>query len=131
MSIVIEAPGTFVIGAPSKPNCPPNGACTFVFDLIDQHKCPDAESSSRFIKVDSAASFFTIPQLSTLQGCVLYLRTLKGETIDVRVTHTTQGATVYPVRGLLLLEVAADEKITLVEVQGVAEIEYAITGTIP
>ena len=126
-NIAIEAPGTFVLGATSNPCQVPNGSTTFVCNLIDQHRAPATESSSRCVSIASPAAFVALPQ-GSFTANVLYLRTQNGESVDVRVTHATQGATVYPVRGTFLLEVPDDERISLVEIQGTAAIEYALTG---
>lgn len=96
-------------------------------------KSADSEIGQRRFEFASPAAFVALPTPSTLTGRLLYLRSISGDDLDVRVTHATQGATVYPVasKGMLLLEPSDDEGISLVEVQGTGVIEWSLSGDLP
>lgn len=127
--VLVEAPGTVVVGMQQKASCSDAaGGDVFTFDLIEDHKCADIEDSSRRYVLDSAGAFVSLGLPANLQARVLYIRTLNKESIDVEITHLTQGLTIYPVRGMLLLEVPEDEYFTLVRVRGVATLQFVVTG---
>ena len=129
--LTVDLDGTVLLSPPVSGGVSKNSAdCVFQFGMLDEHKCPDAESSSGLFKLNSSGSMVPLPTQSTLEGRFLYID-VGANNVDVEVTHTTQGLTIYPVRGTLTLEVPEDERITLVRVQGVADIKFVFTGKIP
>jgi hypothetical protein len=129
-SLTVDVTGTVEVKPPAVTTEQANTNCIFQFGLLDEHKCPDAENSSGLFKLNSSAVFVPLPTQSTLEGRFLFID-VGANNVDVEVTHTTQGITIYPVRGVLVLEVPEDERITLVRVQGVADIRFVFTGKIP
>lgn len=128
-SLTVDLNGTVELSPPVTAPDKNGGDCVFQFGMLDEHKCPDAESSSGLFKLDSAAAFVALPTQANLEGRFLYIDVGRND-VDVEVTHTTQGVTVYPVRGVLILETHEDERITLVRVQGVADIKFVFTGKV-
>lgn len=129
-AILVEAPGSVVVSSVEKPCADSDGGDVFTFNLIDEHRCADIEDSSRRYVLASSGAFVSLGLPANLQARVLYIRTLNKESIDVEVTHSTQGLTIYPVRGMLLIEVPEDEYITLVRVRGDAILQYVVTGKV-
>ncbi len=133
MSIVLKAEGTVSVDPPTTAVATDTGGCTYPFSLIDQHRSPTHEVSSReFVFSVSSPSFTSlVPQHSspsTLKADFIYLRTKNGESIVVELTHETAGAVEYGVRGVLLMELPEAERVTDVKVQGTATIEYIFSG---
>jgi hypothetical protein len=64
-----------------------------------------------------------------MRGRVFYLRMSTDAPLDIRLTHATTGAVTYPqVRGLMFVEFAVAEAISVVEVQGIGSFEWSLTG---
>ena len=102
----------------------------FKFSLADVNRQADLEISQKLAVIDASGGPVALPFPANLLGCVLYLKILSGGPLDVSVTHQTQGATVYPVKHLLILEPSDDEKITGISiVSGEASIEWMVSGS--
>lgn len=102
------------------------------FALKSAFASADFEIGQALDEVASPAAFVSLPIPSSIEGRFFYLRVLDTGTLDVRVTHFTQGVTIYPVRGYIILGgVADDEYITAVAVQGEAQFEWLLTGDRP
>lgn len=99
------------------------------FALKSAFASADFEIGQALDEVSSPLAFVALPVPTSIEGRVLYLRIIDSGSLDVRVTHSTQGQTIYPVRGFLLLGgVSDDEYITAVAVQGEAQFEWLLTG---
>lgn len=89
----------------------------------------ELQLGQQLAEVDSPESFVVLtPAATTIQGSLLVLHVLEGGPLDVRVTHATQGQTVYPVQSVLVLAPSDDELITALAVQGEATFEWSLTG---
>lgn len=129
-AIRVEAPGSVVITTEDVPCAESDGGDVYTFNLIDEHRCADVEYSSRRYVLESTGAFVSLGLPANLQARVLFIATTKKEAIDVEVTHLTQGLTIYPVRGMLLLEVPEDEYFSLVRVRGSAILQFVATGRV-
>lgn len=103
----------------------------FKFGLLDTNRQADMEQSNKLLPVDASGGPVPLPFPANLLGRVLYMRALnRSGPFDVEVTHQTQGATVYPLKGTIVLEPADDELITGVRIlTGDGEIEWLVTGS--
>lgn len=101
----------------------------YEFGLGSGRLSADTEIGQRRYEINSPMSFVSL-SVPTMQGETLLVQSLSGEDLDVRVTHDTQGATVYPLaaKGCLLLTPSEDEFITAVEVQGEGVIRWVLLG---
>lgn len=101
----------------------------FKFSLLSQNQQADIEISQKLAVIDASGGPVALPFPANLEGTMLYLRSLGGAPFDVEVIHATQGATVYPVLGVLILEPSDDERITGVNINsGEGSIEWIVTG---
>lgn len=101
----------------------------FSFSILDANRSAYLEISQNLASVDASGGAVALPFPANLEGTLLYLRVVSGGPLDVSVTYATQGATVHPVKGLLVIEPADDERITGVSVtSGSGDIEWAVTG---
>lgn len=93
----------------------------------------DTEIGQKSYAISSPSAFVALPAPASLTGRLLYVRSKSGGDLDVRVTHATQGTTVYPIasKGMFMIEPSADEGISLVEVQGEGVIEWSLSGSLP
>lgn len=96
--------------------------------LNSEHASADTAVYQPYDSVDSPGSPVSLPIPAGLQGTVFYIRILDDGPLDVSVTHDDQGATIYPVDGMLLIEPSEDEFITAITVQGSAAFEWLLTG---
>jgi hypothetical protein len=129
-AISVEAPGSVVITTEDKPCAESDGGDVYTFNLIDDHRCADIEYSSRRYVLASPAAFVSLGLPANLQARFIFIQTTKKESIDVEITHSTQGLTIYPVRGMLVLEVPEDEYFSLVRVRGEAILQFVVTGEV-
>lgn len=107
-----------------------NAGLGFSFSILDVNKSAYLEISQNLASVDASGGPVALPFPANLEGTLLYLRVLNnGGPLDVSVTYATQGATVHPVKGLLIIEPADDERITGVSIaSGSGDIEWAVSG---
>ncbi|MAF27860.1 MAG: hypothetical protein CL819_01270 [Croceicoccus sp.] len=102
----------------------------YKFSLLDVNRQADLNQSNKLLPVDASGGPVPLPFPANLLGRVLYLKVLSGGPLDVEVTFSTQGAVVYPVKGLLIIEPSDDENILGVSIaDGTGEIEWLCTGT--
>jgi hypothetical protein len=78
--------------------------------------------------IDSPAAFEALPLPPASAYKVLALAMATSSPLAVRLTFQISAQAVIPVRGLLLLEAPADDRITLVEVQGQGTLSWLLTG---
>jgi len=102
----------------------------FRLQISDRARAADSEISQKAAPIDASGAPVPLPYPTTLEGRLLLLTVLDGGPFDVSVTHSTQGATVYPVRSTILIEPSDDEYITAIAINsGVGTIEWIVTGT--
>jgi len=89
-----------------------------------------ADAGQKLMTVNSPAAFVAFAFPANLRGRVVYFRPLSGTFVAVRLTHAGQGATVYPVNGMLLSEYPEAEQVSVVEVKGEGSFEWASWGVL-
>lgn len=90
-----------------------------------------SEISQQEMTVNTPSPGFTsLAFPSNLGGRVFYLRPLSGSFTAVELTHATAGAIVYPVNGMILVEVPEAEQISAVRVQGQGTFEWICAGVL-
>jgi hypothetical protein len=95
----------------------------------DDSRSAELQLGQQLAEVNSPASFVVLtPAATTIQGSLFVLHVLEGGPLDVRLTHATQGQTVYPAKGVLAIEPSDDELITAVAVQGEGTFTWSLTG---
>ena len=98
-------------------------------ELLSASQAATNENSSKTGFVDSPGSFVALPISANMLGVVLYMRAKSGSGVfDVRITSQVSGVQTISQTSLVLLEKAAIDAITLVEVQGNAQFEWSLTG---
>lgn len=107
--------------------------CSYGLSLLTSNQAPTKENSSGLGTIDSSGSFVALPIDTDMRGQVFYIRTNRGGSspgpVDIRLTQLATGTTVIKaVKGVFVVEVDSTEAITLVELQGVANFEWALTG---
>ena len=107
---------------------PADTGCSFALTLASANLTGTVEQSNKPLPVDASGGAVALPFPVGLLGKVIYLKVLTGGPMDVIVTHATQGATTYPVKSMLLLEVSDDELISAVSIGtgGVGTIEWVV-----
>ncbi len=118
--------GTTSSGSCSAPTTSSPGVA-LGFALKSAHMSADWMISQALDEVDSPTPV-SLPLPTGAQGTVFYLRILDNGSLDIVVTHDDQGATTYPVQGMILIEPTDDEFITAVTVTGEAQFEWLMTG---
>lgn len=106
-----------------------SAGCSFGMSLRDITQAPTLLQSQGSARVVSPSSPAALPFPSNLRARFLYMRVQTGGTALVTVTFATQGATVIPTSGLLCIEVAEDEQISAIAVQGTVDFEWAAFGS--
>ncbi len=102
----------------------------YKFTLLDANRSADLDQSNRLLPVDAGGGPVALPFPANLTGRFLYMKVVSGGPFDVSVTHATQGATVYPLKGAMLIEPSDDESVTAVSItDGAGDIEWLVTGT--
>lgn len=105
-----------------------SGGCSFGMSLRDNTRAPALLVSQGNARVASPSTPVALPFPSNLRARFLYMRTQSSATALVTVTFATQGARVIPIAGLLCIEVAEDEQISAISVQGTVDFEWAAFG---
>ena len=101
----------------------------FKFSLLDVNRSADIEISQKLAVVDASGGPVALPFPGNLEGRFLYMKVLGGGPFDVEVTHATQGATIYPLKGVMLIEPSDDESVLGVTMaSGTGSIEWLVTG---
>jgi hypothetical protein len=102
----------------------------FKLQISDRAKSADSEISQKAAPIDATGGPVSLPYPANLEGRLFLLTVLEGGPFDVAVTHSTQGATVYPVKSTILIEPSDDEYITAIAINsGVGTIEWIVSGT--
>lgn len=79
--------------------------------------------------VNSPSAYVSLAMPADLNAYVICIKVgANSAPVDVRLTHATGGATVYPSQYLLLMQVASDEAVTEIEIQGTANISWLAVG---
>lgn len=132
MSLAVNVDGTFTI-APGPDNASKgDGGCQYGLHLQTLHKSATIENSQQQAFIDSTAAFVALPVSSTMRGLVLFFSPNDNFALGkVRVTYSTTGLVVIPVRGMVMLEADTTDYISAVEFQGVGTFDWSLTGTRP
>ena len=107
-----------------------SGGCTYGLSLRGVNGAPVNEQSNQCVTTVSGA-FVALPFPTNLRGRVLYIRMTEDSNvkIQVRLTQEITGTTVIAgFHGMMLMEFAIDDRLTLVEVDGDAKFEWAAFG---
>lgn len=105
-----------------------SSGCSYGLSLRDANKAPQGEISQQLAKT-TGGSFVALPFPANLSARVLYIRMRTSDPMAVRITQETTGlTTIANVLGILLLEFLDSDRVTLVEVDGTAEFEWAAFG---
>ena len=107
-----------------------SSGCTFGLSLRALNAAPVNEQSNQCVTT-VAGAFVALPFPTNLRARVLYIRMTEdsAEKIQVRITQEITGTTVIAgFLGMMLTEFAADDRVTLVEVDGNAKFEWAAFG---
>jgi hypothetical protein len=105
-----------------------SSGCSYGLSLRDQNKAPACEISQQIAKTTSG-SFVALPFPANLRARVLYMRMRTSDPIQVRITQEVAGVTLLAnVNGMILMEFSDADRITMVEVDGTAEFEWAAFG---
>lgn len=105
-------------GIPADPGDARSAKITQSADNVYGQRPAEVASPGAFVALVPAA----------VVGRFLWFHVLSGDGFDVRVTHDGQGATIYPVKSLLILEPAEDEAIENLEVRGEGEFEWLLAA---
>ena len=89
-----------------------------------------SEETSMAWTLDSAVAFVPLSISPSMRLTVLYLRVTTSAPILVRLTFEASAQIVVPVSGSLLLEFPADDRVSLVELQGQGQVEWLAAGAI-
>lgn len=100
----------------------------FQLGLLTGNKSAAAEISQTATTIDSALAFEALPFQSNFRARLLYLRTKDLAAFDLRLTYEGSGIVTIPLRGTVLLETPADDRLSLVELQGQGSLEWFAAG---
>jgi len=135
MSLQVSLTGQLVAGpSASSDNQFPSGTDTTPFGLVQDPRQYAVRTGTQQVNVNSPSSFTALGGIgsssSVSSAFLLYMRTTIG--MDVRITRVNPAGgsfvTTEHVAGLLVYECDAAQPITLVEVQGAGQLEFAAFG---
>lgn len=89
-----------------------------------------ANASSTFTTVDSALAFTPLALPANLRARLLYIRILTTAKMTLRLTYEVTGLVVEPVIGLWVKQFPADDRVSLIELQGQGDLEWYAAGGI-
>lgn len=98
--------------------------------LLDIHRTPEYDLSTRRHQISSSGGFEVLPLAANAVINFVYIRGLEDTAFQLRLTHEGLGAVTYPIRGLHMMELPSDEEVTQIELQGSLLVEYLFTGRI-
>jgi hypothetical protein len=104
----------------------------FQLALAPANRSATSLSSSTVQVVDSPAAYEALPIAANQRSTFVYLHALDLSPWAVRITFETSVQAVIPLSGsgTWMLELPADDRITLVEVQGQGRLEWTAAGGI-
>ena len=104
---------------------------TFQLTLKAANMAAAQEESSTVRPIDSAAAFIDLGIPATMAARVFYLRVQTLSPMNLRLTTESTGVVALPdVNGVYLQEFAADDRLTMVEIQGQGTVEWYAAGDV-
>jgi len=130
MPLTVQLKGTFSLRPAPDFISSGDGGSQYGLHLQGVHLGATLENSQSQAYIDSTGSFAALPISGNMQGLVLFWSPNDPTSLgQLRVTYSTTGAVTFPARGTVILETDSTDHITGVEFQGVATVDWVLTGT--
>lgn len=100
---------------------------TLDLQLREHNRCPKTHAGGVVVPIESPAAYVALPMQPAQLAGVIVLRTYNASFL-VRLTRADTTTLVIPLQGLLVYEPPADNRLTLIEVQGSGEVAWHASG---
>lgn len=131
-ALKVELDGTLSVTLSADSSCSNGDADTTTGPTLDlsirgKNMCPKTHAGGVVVPINSPASYVTLPMQPAQLAGLIVLQT-ENASFLVRITRADTTTLVIPVQGLLVYEPPADNRVTLIEVQGSGDVAWHASG---